>query len=76
MKHPLYRLGVLSLGLSTCLCVLGCDYGRGTVRHQADGLTTNTGDDMSQSIPKTGRSPVMPGTWSPQARSIENDLGR
>jgi hypothetical protein len=75
MKHPLFGLGALTVGAS--LCLLGCDYGRGTVRRQADGLTTDTGtDDLRSGLSNTGRSPVMPGTWSKQAQSIENDLGR
>jgi hypothetical protein len=75
MKHPLFGLGALTVGAS--LCLLGCDYGRGTVRHQADGLTTNTGgDDLKSGIPNTGRSPVLPGTLSPRAQEIENGFGR
>ena len=77
MKHPFYRLSLLSLGLSASLWVLGCDYGRGNVRRQADGLTTNTGDDDYKSgISNTGRSPVLPGTLSKRAQDIENSFGR
>jgi hypothetical protein len=74
MKHRIFRVGGLCLG--ACLGFLGCDYGRGTVRHQADGQVTNTGDDLRSSISNTGRSPILPGTWSKQGQEIENSLAR
>jgi hypothetical protein len=73
MKHRIFRVGSLCLG--ACLGFLGCDYGRGTVRRQADGHETST-DDLRSSVSNTGRSPILPGTLSKRAQDIENDFGR
>jgi hypothetical protein len=76
MKLPLYRLGVLTVG--ACLGILGCEYGRGNVRHQADGMSTDTNDEFHAGIPKGNHAGgnVNPGTWSKQGQDIEQSLNR
>jgi hypothetical protein len=76
MKLPLYRLGVLTVG--ACLGILGCEYGRGNVRHQADGMSTDTNDEFHEGIPKGNHAggSITPGTLSKQGRDIEQSFNR